>query len=44
VSYVWPKPGGTEPVEKVGYVTKVGDQVCGVRIKPIFFALFTLSL
>ena len=30
VSYVWPKPGGTEPVEKVSYVTKVGDQVCGV--------------
>ena len=30
VSSVWPKPGGTEPVEKVSYVTKVGDQVCGV--------------
>jgi signal transduction histidine kinase len=30
VSYVWPKPGGTEPVKKVSYVTKVGDQVCGV--------------
>lgn len=30
VSYVWPKPGGTEPVEKVSFVTKVGDQVCGV--------------
>jgi signal transduction histidine kinase len=30
VSYMWPKPGGTEPVQKVSYVTKVGDQVCGV--------------
>ena len=30
VSYVWPRPGGKEPVEKVSYVTKVGDQVCGV--------------
>jgi signal transduction histidine kinase len=30
VSYMWPQPGGTEPVQKVSYVTKVGDQVCGV--------------
>ena len=30
VSYMWPKPGSTEPVQKVSYVTKVGDQVCGV--------------
>jgi signal transduction histidine kinase len=30
VSYMWPRPGGTEPVQKVSYVTKVGDQVCGV--------------
>ncbi|HSO42786.1 MAG TPA: cache domain-containing protein [Rhodospirillales bacterium] len=30
VSYMWPRPGGTEPVEKVAYVTKVGDQVCAV--------------
>lgn len=30
VSYLWPKPGATEPVQKVSYVTKVGDQVCGV--------------
>ena len=30
VSYMWPKPGGNDPVEKVSYVTKVGDQVCGV--------------
>jgi signal transduction histidine kinase len=30
VSYMWPRPGGTEPVQKFTYVTKVGDQVCGV--------------
>lgn len=30
VAYMWPKPGQTEPVQKVSYVTKVGDQVCGV--------------
>lgn len=30
VSYMWPKPGGTEPVQKVSLVTKVGDQVCAV--------------
>jgi signal transduction histidine kinase len=30
VSYVWPTPGGTEPVEKVSYVTKVSSQICGV--------------
>lgn len=30
VSYMWPRPGGTEPVQKVSYVTKVGDQVCAV--------------
>jgi signal transduction histidine kinase len=30
VSYMWPKPGKTEPVKKVTYVTRVGDQVCGV--------------
>jgi signal transduction histidine kinase len=30
VTYMWPKPGGTRPVQKVSYVTKVGDQVCGV--------------
>jgi len=30
VSYMWPRPGGTEPVEKFTYVTKIGDQVCGV--------------
>ena len=30
VSYMWPRPGTTEPVKKVSYVTKVGDQVCAV--------------
>jgi hypothetical protein len=30
VSYMWPRPGATEPVQKVSYVTKVGDQVCAV--------------
>jgi signal transduction histidine kinase len=30
VQYMWPRPGQTEPVQKVSYVTKVGDQVCAV--------------
>ena len=30
VSYMWPKPGESAPSEKHSYVTKVGDQVCGV--------------
>lgn len=30
VSYLWPRPGSTEPVEKISFVTKVGDQVCAV--------------
>lgn len=30
VSYMWPRPGSTDPVQKVTYVTKVGDQVCAV--------------
>ena len=30
VSYMFPRPGETEPVQKVSFVTKVGDQVCGV--------------
>jgi signal transduction histidine kinase len=30
VSYMWPRPGGTDPVQKVSYVTRVGDQVCAV--------------
>ena len=30
VAYKWPRPGTEEPVDKVSFVTKVGDQVCGV--------------
>jgi len=30
VIYMWPRPGTTEPVQKVSYVTKVSDQVCAV--------------
>ena len=30
VSYMWPRPGSDEPVQKVSFVTKVGDQVCAV--------------
>jgi hypothetical protein len=32
VAYMWPRPNDPEakPVEKVAYVTKVSDQVCGV--------------
>jgi hypothetical protein len=30
VSYLFPRPGETEPVSKVSFVTGVGDQGCGV--------------
>lgn len=30
VSYMWPRPGTTDPVQKVSLFTKVGDQVCAV--------------
>jgi signal transduction histidine kinase len=30
VSYMWPRPGTTEPVQKLSFVTKVADQVCAV--------------
>jgi signal transduction histidine kinase len=30
VSYMWPRPGSAEPVQKYSYVTKIGDQVCAV--------------
>ena len=30
VEYAWPRPGSAEPVPKVSFVTKVGDQVCAV--------------
>lgn len=30
VTYMWPRPGTTDPVQKVSYITRVGDQVCAV--------------
>lgn len=30
IAYMWPRPGTTEPVQKVSYVTKIGDQICAV--------------
>jgi signal transduction histidine kinase len=30
MNYMWPRPNQTEPVQKVVYYTKVGDQVCAV--------------
>ncbi len=30
VAYMWPKPAGGEPVQKVSFVTKVAGLVCGV--------------
>ena len=30
VSYLWPRTAGSDPVQKISYVTKVGDQVCAV--------------
>lgn len=30
VSYMWPRPGSDKPVQKVTFVTKIGDQVCAV--------------
>jgi signal transduction histidine kinase len=30
VNYMWPRPGQTDPVQKVSFVTKVGDQTCAV--------------
>ncbi len=30
VSYMWPRPGQADPVAKVVYVTRIGDQVCAV--------------
>ena len=30
VEYVWPRPGETEAVPKASYVTKIGNQICGV--------------
>jgi hypothetical protein len=30
ISYNFPKPGGTDPVAKEAYITRVGNQGCGV--------------
>ncbi|HCB13864.1 MAG TPA: chemotaxis protein [Gammaproteobacteria bacterium] len=30
VSYKFPRPGENEPSEKSAFITKIGDQVCGV--------------
>jgi cytochrome c len=30
ISYNFPKPGGTDPVAKQAYITRVGNQGCGV--------------
>ena len=30
ISYMWPRPDSTEPVQKVSFITRVGDQVCAV--------------
>jgi signal transduction histidine kinase len=30
VTYLWPRPGSKKPIEKVSFVTKVGDQICVV--------------
>ena len=30
VSYMFPRPDSTEPVQKVSYITRVSDQYCGV--------------
>jgi len=30
VAYMWQRPGSNTPVQKITYVTKVTDQICGV--------------
>jgi signal transduction histidine kinase len=30
VEYAWPRPGQENPIPKASYITKVGDQICGV--------------
>ena len=30
VDYMWPRPGEAAPAQKVSFVTKTADQVCGV--------------
>ena len=29
VAYMWPRPDSDTPVQKVTFVTKIGDQICG---------------
>ena len=30
VTYMWPRPGSEAPVEKVAFLIKADDQICGV--------------
>jgi len=30
VQYMWPRPGSNDPIRKVAFVTKIGDQICAV--------------
>jgi signal transduction histidine kinase len=30
VEYAWPRPGQEKPIPKASYITKAGDQICGV--------------
>jgi signal transduction histidine kinase len=30
ITYLWPKPASEEPVQKLTYYTRVGDQICAV--------------
>ena len=30
IEYMWPKPSGGDPVDKVSRITKIGDLMCGV--------------
>lgn len=34
VEYMWPRPGSTDPVPKSSYVTRIGEQMCGVGYYP----------
>lgn len=34
VDYMWPRPGAKEPVPKASYVTRIGEQMCGVGYYP----------
>ncbi len=30
ITYMWPRPEGGEPVEKISRITRLGDRMCGV--------------